>query len=111
MRKRRNHDAGFKARLALETVKGERTASELAAEYRAHLVDASAAYLGGKHRAKSSRPAPHGFVADVDAAFVQQILDVAQRRRESDVHHHRQTDDLGARLEILERAAFGHLTR
>ena len=25
MRKRRNHDAGFKARVALEAVKGERT--------------------------------------------------------------------------------------
>ena len=33
MRKRRNHDAGFKARVALEALKGERTVSELAAEY------------------------------------------------------------------------------
>jgi transposase len=33
MSKRRNHDAGFKARVALEAVKGERTVSELAAEY------------------------------------------------------------------------------
>ena len=33
MSKRGNHDAGFKARVALEFVKGERTASELAAEY------------------------------------------------------------------------------
>ena len=33
MKKRRNHDAGFKARVALEAVKGERTVSELAAEY------------------------------------------------------------------------------
>lgn len=31
-----NHDAGFKARVALEAVKGERTASELAAEYGVH---------------------------------------------------------------------------
>ncbi len=30
MSKRRNHDAAFKARVALEAVKGERTASELA---------------------------------------------------------------------------------
>jgi transposase len=36
MSKRRNHDAGFKARVALEAVKGERTVSELAAEYGVH---------------------------------------------------------------------------
>jgi transposase len=36
MSKRRNHDAAFKARAALEAVKGERTVSELAAEYGVH---------------------------------------------------------------------------
>ena len=36
MRKRRNHDAGFRARVALEAVKGVRTVSELAAEYGVH---------------------------------------------------------------------------
>jgi len=36
MSKRRNHDAGFKARVALEAVKGERNVSELAAEYGVH---------------------------------------------------------------------------
>lgn len=36
MSKRRNHDPGFKARVALEAVKGERTVSELAAEYGVH---------------------------------------------------------------------------
>ena len=35
-RTRRNHDVGFKARVALEAVKGERTVSELAAEYGVH---------------------------------------------------------------------------
>jgi transposase-like protein len=36
MKKHRNHDAGLKARVALEAVKGERTVSELAAEYGVH---------------------------------------------------------------------------
>jgi transposase len=36
MSKCRNHDAAFKARVALEAVKGERTVSELFAEYGVH---------------------------------------------------------------------------
>lgn len=36
MSKRRNHDSAFKARVALEAVKGERTVSELATEYGVH---------------------------------------------------------------------------
>ncbi|WP_136637802.1 transposase [Pseudooceanicola onchidii] len=36
MSKRRNHDAGCKARVALEAVKGERTVLELAGEYGVH---------------------------------------------------------------------------
>jgi len=40
MSKRRNHDAAFKALVALEAVKGERTVSELAAEYGDSCVEA-----------------------------------------------------------------------
>jgi Integrase core domain len=36
MKKPRNHDAGFKARVALEILKGKRMVSELAAEYGVH---------------------------------------------------------------------------
>lgn len=38
MSKSRNHDAGVKALMALEAVKRERIASELAAEHRARLM-------------------------------------------------------------------------
>jgi transposase-like protein len=36
MAKRRNHEAAFKARVALEALKGERTAAELATAYGVH---------------------------------------------------------------------------
>jgi hypothetical protein len=47
-------------------------------------------------------------MADLDAPPVQEILDVAQRKREAETEHHRQADDLGARLEVAERRVFGH---
>ena len=50
-------------------------------------------------------------MADLDAPLVQEILDIAQRQREADVEHHRQTDDLGAGLEVAKRRAFGHALR
>jgi hypothetical protein len=52
---------------------------------------------------------PDRLVADLDAALVEQILNVPQREWEADVHHHRQANDLGARFEVLEGVGFGHL--
>ena len=36
MRTRRTHDAAFKAKVALEVVKGEKTTSQIAGEYGVH---------------------------------------------------------------------------
>jgi hypothetical protein len=41
---------------------------------------------------------------NVDPAFVQQVFNVPQRERIPDIHHNRQADDLGARLEVAEKA-------
>ena len=47
-------------------------------------------------------------MADVDAAFVQQILHVPKRKRKPNIHHGGQTDDLGARLKVAKGAVFCH---
>jgi hypothetical protein len=64
----------------------------------------------GKQRAKSVPPKSNRLRADVDAAFVQQILHVPKRQWKMDIHHHGQTDDLWPRLEVAKRAAFCHPT-
>ena len=48
-------------------------------------------------------PEAHRLMTDIDAAFEQQILDLAQRKWVVHIHHHRQTNDLGRRVEIAER--------
>ena len=50
-------------------------------------------------------------MTDLDPAFVEQVFDVAQRNREPDLEHHRQADDLWARLEVAEQGTVAHVGR
>jgi hypothetical protein len=65
--------------------------------------------LRGKHRTETVPQEPHGFMADIDAALMQQILDVAKGKRKPDVHHHSKVDDLQRCFEVTEWAVFFHL--
>ena len=47
-----------------------------------------------------------GLPADVDAAFVQKILQIAKRKRETNVHYYGQADDLWARLGVTKGGTF-----
>lgn len=53
-------------------------------------------------------PGVYRLMADVDAALVQQILDVSEREWKANLHHHRQADDLRAGLEVAKWRSFGH---
>ena len=53
-----------------------------------------------EQRPKPLPPRTNGLVANVGHPLVQQILNFAERQRELDLHHHRQMNDLGARLEV-----------
>lgn len=51
---------------------------------------------------------PHRLMGNVDAALMQQILDIPQRKRITDVHHHREADNLGVGLEVAEVTGVRH---
>ena len=55
-----------------------------------------------KQRTEPVPPEPYCLVADVDATFGQQILDLSQRQWIADIHHHREADYLGRAVEITE---------
>ena len=50
-------------------------------------------------------------MADLDAAFMQQVLDVAQRERVTHIVHNREADDFETGLEVPGSGEIGHLTR
>jgi hypothetical protein len=75
---------------------------------RSHSLHSFSPYLRGKHRAKPIPTKTDGFVADIDTTFMQQILDIPQRKRKPNIEHHRQANEIGAGFEILEWVAFCH---
>ena len=50
-------------------------------------------------------------MADVDTTFEQDVFDLAQRQRIADVHHHRETDDLGRAVKITKEMVHYHRLR
>jgi len=58
--------------------------------------------LSRKYRTEPVPPEAHRLMTDVDAAFEQQILDLAQRKRVAHIHHHHEADYLGRTIEITE---------
>jgi hypothetical protein len=61
---------------------------------------------GGKHRTEPVPPVPNRLVADIDSPLEQNILDLSQRQRIADIHHHHEADHLGRVVEITERIAY-----
>ena len=59
-------------------------------------------YLRGEHRTEPVPSEPHRLMADIDATLAKSSLDLAQRQRIPDVHHHREANNLGRRVEITE---------
>jgi hypothetical protein len=54
--------------------------------------------LCSKHRTESVPPKSYHLMANVNATFKQQFLNLAQRKRVPGVKHHREADDLGELL-------------
>jgi hypothetical protein len=60
--------------------------------------------------AEPINPEADTFVTDIDPAFVEKVLDIAQRQRESDIHHHAKLDDLRRGFKVAKRVR-GHFPR
>ncbi len=75
----------------------------------ASCVPATAAVSSPQHRAETGPPEPDRFMADVDATFVQKVLEVSQQKRKTDIHHNSQTDDVRVGSKVRDWVGFSHL--
>ena len=73
----------------------------------AYIACPADADLSSEHRPKTINPEPYALMANVDAAFMQQIFHIPQRQRKANVHHHCELNDLGRCFEISKRIS-GH---
>ena len=92
-------------RVLFSTVDLQETLAEVPVGQGAHPVGTLAADLHGEHRPEVVPPEPHPLVPNVDAALLQQVLDVAQRELVADLGHYGQADDLGTGLERPKRGS------
>src|SRR5690606_41997206 len=74
-------------------------------------MDPLLTYFTCEYWTKSVPPIAHRFMTDVDTPFMEKVFDVAKRKGKSDIHHHRQADDLRRRLEIAEGIICCHSRR
>jgi hypothetical protein len=67
-----------------------------------HSINSFPTDLNREYLAKSVKPKSNHLVADVNAACVQQIFKAIKRKRETNIHHDGQMDNLWARLEVTK---------
>jgi hypothetical protein len=67
--------------------------------------------LLGEQRTKPVSPEPNRLVADIDATFEQQIFNLPQWQRVTDVHHNREANHLGQTIEITVGTAHPNMLR
>ena len=86
---------GFKKRTYCDHASALNRAKEMG-KWRCVWIDgALPANTSCENRAEAVPPEPDSFMAKVDAALEQQVLNISQRQWEPDVHHYHQADDVG----------------
>ena len=75
------------------------------------MMNASFSDRGREHRFEAVPPGTYCLVADIDAAFVEKILDLSWRQRKANIHHHGKADNFGRCLEVSERISHSQTLR